>query len=175
MNEYWWVNFIGGIGTWWYNRMTRVGGAVVRMFGLQPRCSCGWRLSQRFDGMWLCGHCVNVAFPERDVLRGRRELKDWPCNCMLCDGTVRNARSQEMEDHMTEYGLVENTTLRAMQQLAKTGRVPYARPYSFIMGYVAAQGWVRDVEIQGEYYTATVTQEGLEWIAAKTSQEVEET
>ena len=72
---------------------------------------------------------------------------------------------------MTEYGLVENTTLKAMQQLAKTGRVPYARPYSFIMGYVAASGWVGDVEIQGEHYTATVTQKGLDWIAEETSKD----
>lgn len=76
---------------------------------------------------------------------------------------------------MTEYGLVENTTLKAMQQLAETGRVPYARPYSFIMGYVEASGWVRDVEIQGEHYRATVTQEGLNWIAEETSREVEGT
>ncbi len=30
MNEYWWPNFKGRIGTWLYNLATPVGGAIVR-------------------------------------------------------------------------------------------------------------------------------------------------
>lgn len=98
MNEYWWGNLKGRIRRWWYNLMTRVGGGFVRLFHPDPRCSCGWRLAQRGDGTWLCGHCLNVAFPEGDLLRGRRVLQDWPCDCRFCTGLVRERsenRSQE--------------------------------------------------------------------------------
>lgn len=94
MNEYWMINLKGRIGTRWYNLMTRVGGTIVRLFRLDPRCSCGWRLAQRNDGTWLCGHCLNNAFPEHDVLRGRRVLKKWPCDCMFCNGSVRGAKGK---------------------------------------------------------------------------------
>ncbi len=95
MNEYWWENFKGRVENWWYNLMTDVGGGVVRLFGIAPRCECGWRLAQRNDGTWLCGHCFNVAFPEHDVLRGRRTIKDWPCECMFCTGVVRESQERQ--------------------------------------------------------------------------------
>ena len=94
MNEYWWGNFKGGIGTWWYNLMTRVGGGAVRLFQITPRCSCGWRLAQRNDGTWLCCHCLHVAFPDSDPLKGRSVPKNWPCDCMFCNGLVRDAKSK---------------------------------------------------------------------------------
>ncbi len=90
MNEYWWGNLKGRIGTWWYNRMTKIGSALVVFFGVTPRCPCGWCLAQRFDGLWLCGHCYNVAFPERDVLLGHREpAKNHGCACYFCNGCAR--------------------------------------------------------------------------------------
>lgn len=91
MNEYWWPNLKGSIRTRLYNLATPVGGALVRMVRLHPRCPCGWRLAQRFDGLWLCGHCYNVAFPERDVLLGHRPpaKNTSDCDCYFCNGGAR--------------------------------------------------------------------------------------
>lgn len=91
-DEFWWVNFKGRLLYWWHNLTGRVGDRLVAFLGLAPRCECGWRLAQRFDGLWLCGRCYHVAFPEQDPLREVRNRETIVCSCYLCNGLARKNR-----------------------------------------------------------------------------------
>jgi hypothetical protein len=59
------------LSAWWYNLRNRVGFFVSRhLVRMTPRCECGWALVQRFDGLWVCGSCLNGS--------------DATCPCYLC-------------------------------------------------------------------------------------------
>ncbi len=69
-DSYRWENFRNRIWTWQYNLRNKIWLFVARrLFRPDPRCVCGWPLAQRFDGTWLCGHCLNG---------------DDACPCYLC-------------------------------------------------------------------------------------------
>jgi|GEM_PF-5829584 len=46
---------------WRYNTWMRAMRMIASCFGIPPICPCGWPLTQRFDGLWICGSCINAG------------------------------------------------------------------------------------------------------------------
>lgn len=55
---------------WAYNTKRRIMTRIVRLLRLRPFCPCGWPLTQRFDGMWICGACLNEGRGYFDPMLG---------------------------------------------------------------------------------------------------------